>query len=521
MASLFSALSSGALSSGKTRVAVLGGALDPPTLNHLLGASEVIHSGMADQVWLMPCGPRPDKPNLSQPLHRYIMAQIAVNTYFSSEMPIHVSDFEVMAEEAFATYDSLAGLRKKHPDKEFSFVIGTDWLQPGTDLRQWTSKDPDTGKQIVTGDKLVSEFEFLVIKRPGYDVDDVTAFGPRMKLLVMPEGTHFMEGSLSSTEVRKRTDVSRRVKDSLELVEGLVPPAVLAYIQHQGLYGGSTGQTQSTQSDTSEDGGCLLAGARGLATFAATLVAFLENSQPKLSRRASLGDEARSARSGKTNVAVFGGAFDPPTMSHMLGLAEIIHSGLADEAMLIPCGPRPDKPQLRSPFLRYCMCQLACTSAFSYMMPVRASPIEVFEEEAMATYDSLCRLRKQEPDKNFIFVIGSDWLQPGADLRKWTSKDPKTGEQIVTGDKLVSEFDFVVMHRPGYEVKNLEDFGPRMKWVDMPHGMKSIDSNLSSTEVRRRANLTYKGKATLEMIDGLVPSGVYNFIVREDVYKDA
>lgn len=507
-------------STPKTRVAVLGGALDPPTLNHLLGASEVIHSGMADQVWLMPCGPRPDKPNLSQPLHRYIMAQIAVNTYFSSEMPIHVSDFEVMAPEAFATYDSLTGLSKKYPDKEFSFVIGTDWLQPGTDLRQWTSKDAVTGKQIVTGDKLVSEFEFLVIKRPGYDVDDVTAFGPRMKLLVMPEGTHFMEGSLSSTEVRKRTDISRRVKDSLELVEGLVPPAVLAYIHHEKLYGASTGQTRS--SDPSEDGGCMLAVARGLATFAATLVNSLENRQncqPELVRtRSQLGE---GTRNGKTNVAVFGGAFDPPTMSHMLGLAEIIHSGLADEAMLIPCGPRPDKPHLRSPILRYCMCQLACTSAFSYKMPVRASPIEVFEEEAMATYDSLCKLREQEPDKNFIFVIGSDWLQPGADLRKWTSKDPKTGQQIITGDKLVSEFDFVVMHRPGYEVKNLEDFGPRMKWVDMPHGMKSIDSNLSSTEVRRRANLTYKGKATLEMIDGLVPSGVYNYIVREDVYKDA
>merc|ERR1739848_250909 len=116
-------------------------------------------------------------------------------------MPIFASDLEVKEEQAMATYDLLVSLRDKYPDKEFSFVIGSDWLQPGTDLREWTSKDPETGEQIVTGHKLVSEFEFLVVNRPGYDVDDIAAFGPRMTFLDMPEGTNLMEGNLSSTEV--------------------------------------------------------------------------------------------------------------------------------------------------------------------------------------------------------------------------------------------------------------------------------------------------------------------------------
>merc|ERR1712232_1485014 len=98
------------------------------------------------------------------------------------------------AHEAMATYDSLSGLRQKYPEKEFSFVIGTDWLQPGTDIRQWTSKDHETGGEKVTGHLLLSEFEFLVIQRPGYDVADLKAFGPRMTRLSMPEGTHLMEG---------------------------------------------------------------------------------------------------------------------------------------------------------------------------------------------------------------------------------------------------------------------------------------------------------------------------------------
>eukprot|EP00928_Gymnodinium_smaydae_P031884 TRINITY_DN23254_c0_g7_i1.p1 TRINITY_DN23254_c0_g7~~TRINITY_DN23254_c0_g7_i1.p1 ORF type:complete len:563 (-),score=116.91 TRINITY_DN23254_c0_g7_i1:141-1829(-) len=470
--------------SKKSRVAILGGALDPPTLNHLLGAAEVIHSGMADEVWLMPCGPRPDKPKLSQPLDRYIMTQLAVNTFFSPSMPIHASDFEVMADEAFATYDSLCGLREKYPSKEFLFVIGTDWLQPGTDLRDWTSKCPETGEQIVTGHKLISEFEFLVIQRPGYEVEDVKAFGPRMTRLLMPEGVHLMEGNLSSTEVRKRTDTSVRLHQSLELIEGLVVPAVLSYIHKRDLY--------------SHGGGAVL------------------------KRRPSLMGERTPPAGGKRrNVAVFGGAFDPPTNSHILALAEIVHSGVADEAMLVPCGPRPDKPHLRSPLVRYTMCQLACTTMFSHAMPVRASPIEVFEKEALATYDSLCALRDEEPESNFMFVIGSDWLQPDTDIRKWTSKCPETGEPIVTGEKLVSEFDFIVIRRPGHDVEDLSAFGPRMKWMEMPHGMKSVESNLSSTEVRRRAGISYAGKGKLRMVDGLVPSGVLAYISREDIYKPA
>eukprot|EP00929_Paragymnodinium_shiwhaense_P013775 TRINITY_DN121625_c0_g1_i1.p1 TRINITY_DN121625_c0_g1~~TRINITY_DN121625_c0_g1_i1.p1 ORF type:complete len:606 (-),score=123.62 TRINITY_DN121625_c0_g1_i1:146-1963(-) len=457
----------------KEKVAVMGGAFDPPTMNHLLGAAEVIHSGMADQVWVMPCGPRPDKPHLSAPIDRYIMTQLAVNTFFSADLPVYASDFEVMEPEAFATYDSLTGLSKKYPHLEFSFVIGTDWLQPGTDLREWTSKCPKTGEQIVTGDKLIAEYDFLVIQRPGYDVEDMKTFGPRMLRLEMPEGVALMQGNLSSTEIRKRADTSFRVNGTPELIEGLVPPAVLSYINMRSLY---------------QKGSMSIPG----------------------------------APVHKRNVAVFGGAFDPPTSSHMLGLAEIVHSGIADEALLVPCGPRPDKPHLNPPLARYTMCQLACNSTFSYKMPVRASDIEVFEPEALATYDSLRALQEQEPGANFKFVIGTDWLQPGTDIRQWTSKCPVTGEQIVTGDRLLEEFDFIVIKRPGYEVDDLASFGPRMQWMEMPHGMKTLDSNLSSTEVRKRAKINYTGKAPkapLQLVDGLVPPGVFNYIRREKVYE--
>ncbi|CAE8649295.1 unnamed protein product, partial [Polarella glacialis] len=265
------------------RIAILGGAFDPPTANHLMCAAEVIHSGMADEVWLMPCGPRPDKPKLSKALDRYIMTQISVSSHFSAEMPIHVSDFEVLREEAMATYDLLRLLKEKYPGKLFSFVIGTDWLQPGTDIRAWTSKCPETGSEIVTGDKLLDQFDFLVINRPGYDVEDLKSFGRRMTFLTMPEGIHLMEGNLSSTEVRKRTEKSFSEYQSPELIEGLVTPSCLTYVSRSGLY---------------------------------------QSSPSKPVRRTN-----NTSGNQKRNVAVFGGAFDPPTWSHVTSLAEIVHSG--------------------------------------------------------------------------------------------------------------------------------------------------------------------------------------------------
>eukprot|EP00411_Alexandrium_monilatum_P034096 CAMPEP_0175359152 /NCGR_PEP_ID=MMETSP0095-20121207/15370_1 /TAXON_ID=311494 /ORGANISM="Alexandrium monilatum, Strain CCMP3105" /LENGTH=524 /DNA_ID=CAMNT_0016656911 /DNA_START=35 /DNA_END=1607 /DNA_ORIENTATION=+ len=490
--------------------AILGGAFDPPTANHMLCAAEVIHSGAADEVWLIPCGPRPDKPKLSKVVDRYIMTHIAASTAFSASFPVHVSDAEVHEREMVPTYDLLRQLRDKHPDRTFSLVIGTDWLQPGTDIRQWTSKDPD-GKDIVTGDKLLEEFDFLVIPRPGYDVQNIADFGPRIKKLEMPEGIHLMEGNISSTEIRKRTDISFRILEGPELIDGLVTPAVLGYIGRRRLYQNGSSETfgrrmsiairlQNSQSESSSDlrprsdSGCFswLSGSSRI---------------------------PREPPKRKRNVAVFGGAFDPPTNSHMFGLAEIIHAGVADEVLMVPCGPRPDKPYLRPALTRYIMCQLAVNSSFAHSMPISVSDVEVFEDEALATYDSLRSLKDRDPDANLMFVIGSDWLQPGNDLRKWTSKCPETGKEIVTGHLLVEEFDFLVIKRPGYEVNNLLDFGPRMVWMEMPHGMIPVEANMSSTEVRKRAAKSYRdSEPGLALVDGIVPPAVFSYVRREETY---
>jgi nicotinic acid mononucleotide adenylyltransferase len=142
----------------------------------------------------------------------------------------------------------------------------------------------------------------------------------------------------------------------------------------------------------------------------------------------------------------------------------------------------------------------------------------------MATYDSLCYLRDTHPECEFSWVIGTDWLQPGTNIRQWKSKGG------VSGDQMLREFDFLVARRSGYDAPaELSTFGPRFKYLDMPDGFTLAESNAASTEVRKRARAAYYdelaaggdgGSLALRAMDGLVPPTVLAYIVRHALYKD-
>mmetsp|Transcript_36225 Transcript_36225/g.116021 ORF Transcript_36225/g.116021 Transcript_36225/m.116021 type:complete len:277 (-) Transcript_36225:329-1159(-) len=211
-----------------TRVAIYGGAFDPPTVDHMRLSAQILRSDEVDEVWLTPCGPRPDK-RMSTPTHdRWAMCHVAVNSFFPPELPVKVCEVDVHREEAMFTYDMLRKLSSDFAGTHvFSFVVGTDWLQPGTDLRTWESEEG------VTGPKLVQEFDFIVLRRPGYNVvGDLDQFGPRFKWLNVDGGYELIEGNGSSTAVRNRLKSTKDVYS----VAGLVPSGVLGYIRRQHLY---------------------------------------------------------------------------------------------------------------------------------------------------------------------------------------------------------------------------------------------------------------------------------------------
>eukprot|EP00448_Togula_jolla_P008838 CAMPEP_0170595158 /NCGR_PEP_ID=MMETSP0224-20130122/14402_1 /TAXON_ID=285029 /ORGANISM="Togula jolla, Strain CCCM 725" /LENGTH=270 /DNA_ID=CAMNT_0010919299 /DNA_START=14 /DNA_END=826 /DNA_ORIENTATION=- len=209
-------------SAGK-RIAVLGGSFDPITNGHLVSACEVVHSGKADEVWIVPCGTRPDKPTLKTPYrHRLMMCNLAVDTSFGSRFPIRVCDVEMLEPSALPTYDLLHRLMEEYPDKEFSFVIGSDLSGA---IAEW-----DVGERK---EWLLNECRWLVFDRPGFDMPTELEMTPNFTVVNPMQGCKLAHQELSSSEIRKRIKLNM---GNMAMVEGLVPPPVLAHIVRYNLY---------------------------------------------------------------------------------------------------------------------------------------------------------------------------------------------------------------------------------------------------------------------------------------------
>jgi len=244
----------------KPLVAILGGSFDPITDAHLKAACEIIHSKCADEVWITPCGARPDKPSLkTSALDRLIMCHLAVDTMFGSKFPLAVKDVELPLTQAAPTLHLVREMEARHPDKDFAFVIGTDLV---SGLEQWgCAAVPEWGREAipteVAGPRLFAECNFIVINRPGYMIPE--EYAKRMKknfhYLSPMAGQTLVTQRLSSSEVRSRirtpsmrsvprecsTSFGANEKVAIEdgnfaMVEGLMPPAVLAHIIRNRLY---------------------------------------------------------------------------------------------------------------------------------------------------------------------------------------------------------------------------------------------------------------------------------------------
>ncbi|EER05071.1 nucleotidyltransferase, putative [Perkinsus marinus ATCC 50983] len=133
-------------------VAVIGGSFDPPTLAHLMVASQVVQLGCADEAWMIPCGNRPDKDSQADVVTRLRMTQAAIEAVVPEEFPIKCCDIEVVNGSFIPTVFLMRRLRERHPDMTFRFVIGSD-LPPT--LLEWDH-----------GDELIAENEFIVLPRP-------------------------------------------------------------------------------------------------------------------------------------------------------------------------------------------------------------------------------------------------------------------------------------------------------------------------------------------------------------------
>ncbi|MDN4607082.1 nicotinate-nucleotide adenylyltransferase [Sporosarcina highlanderae] len=184
-------------------------------------------------------------------------------------------------------------------------------------------------------------------------------------------------------------------------------------------------------------------------------------------------------------VGLLGGTFNPPHLGHLIIANEVKHALGLDEVRLMPTSIPPHKsnPSDATPEQRLRMVELAVEGTSGLF----ASAFEVEQGGVSYTYETMKRLKEQEPESAFYFIIGGDMIDM---LPKWYKIE-----------ELVKMLEFVGVGRPGTSGKTVFP----ITMVQIP------EIELSSTLVRKRV----ESNGTIRF---LVPEKVENFIRLEGLY---
>ena len=191
-------------------------------------------------------------------------------------------------------------------------------------------------------------------------------------------------------------------------------------------------------------------------------------------------------------IGVFGGAFNPPHVGHLV-CAQEAHAQLdLDVVVWVPVGQAPhrDIPQDPGPEARSAMCDHATAADERFAL----SRIEVDRDGPAYTVDTLRAMRERSPDDELVLILGGD---QAAALPTW--REPEEVGRLAT---------VAVAERAGSARERVERAVGGIAELTF-FAMPRID--VSSTMVRERA-------AAGQPIRYLVPDRVANFIGAQSLY---
>lgn len=201
------------------KIALFGGAFDPPHLGHSQVADYLLQNKLADEVWFVPVKHHPFEKKVTESKYRSAMLDLVLEELGPQAK---IESFELESTATTYTANTLLSLQKKHPDHTFSWVIGSDNLEK---LHTW-------GGPIL---KALETFTFWVYPRDGYPLFEMLR-RPSLEEWLPEKHTIFpILGAplitASSSEVK-----ARLAKNTKADVSDLVLPSVAEYIKVHDLY---------------------------------------------------------------------------------------------------------------------------------------------------------------------------------------------------------------------------------------------------------------------------------------------
>lgn len=187
----------------RKQIGILGGNFNPVHNAHLVVADQVRQQLCLDKVLLMPeyAPPHLDKKETIDEKHRLRMLELAIEGVEG----LDIETIELERKGISYTYDTMKLLIEENPDVDYYFIIGADMVDY---LPKWYKID-----------ELIKMVQFVGVQRPKYKAG--TSYP------VIWVDVPMMD--ISSSLIRHRFETGCRPNF-------LTPPAVIDYIEKEGLY---------------------------------------------------------------------------------------------------------------------------------------------------------------------------------------------------------------------------------------------------------------------------------------------
>jgi nicotinate-nucleotide adenylyltransferase len=199
------------------RVGVFGGTFDPVHLGHLILAEQAREQARLDQVWFVPAPRPPHKED--QAITRFDLRVEMLGLALAGQPAFRIDELEKDRKGPSYTVDTLAELKRRHPEHDFFLLLGGDSL---VDLPTW--HEPR---------RILDQAGLIVMARPGAPLPSEQELRQRLHLTgddplsLMVVKTPVIE--VSSRDLRRRVAQGRSIRY-------FVPRAVEVYIQEKHLY---------------------------------------------------------------------------------------------------------------------------------------------------------------------------------------------------------------------------------------------------------------------------------------------
>ncbi len=195
-------------------------------------------------------------------------------------------------------------------------------------------------------------------------------------------------------------------------------------------------------------------------------------------------------------IGVFGGAFNPPHMGHLVCAQEVLLQLELERVLFVPVGHAPhreidDNPGAEA---RLEMVELAIAGDERFAV----SRVEVDREGPSYTSDTLGLLRAEMPDDEFFLILGGD---QAAALPTWHEPE-----------KVLEQATVAAVARVGWSRSASGIKLSRLRGSDRVRHLDTPVIQISSTGIRRRVR---EGRP----IRYLVPAAVEEYIRAHELYR--